>query len=167
MNKTNFKISLLAAYTEKGRIIGSKGKIPWNIPSERVRFKKLCAGKKVIMGRKTFEEIGHALSYCTIVIVSSTMKEAPEGCMLAKSLEEAIQIAGGDEVLVAGGQSIYEQALPFASKIYATEILKEFEGDRTFPEPGKNWKKILEEQKEDSGIKFNYVTFLRQNSDQH
>ena len=49
-------ISLLVAYTKNKRVIGAQGKIPWNLPSERNRFKEICRGKYVIMGRKSFEE---------------------------------------------------------------------------------------------------------------
>ena len=174
-------ISLLVAYTKNERVIGSEGKIPWNLPSERSRFKAICAGKKVIMGRKSFDEIGHALSYCTLVIVSKTMKEAPEGCLLARSFEEAVEICTGknsrwlreskpprneasesDEILVAGGGEIYKTALPYATRIYATEIDASFTGDTFFPPlPESEWDCKKEESHIDSGIKYEYLTFTR------
>lgn len=165
-------VSLLVAYTKKGRVIGSDGKIPWNIPSERFRFKKLCNQKFIIMGRKSFDEIGHALSYCTIIIVSKSMKSAPEGCMLAESFEKAMEIAkastaaqasgaAGGEILIAGGEEIYRQALPFADKIYATEIHTEFAGNRFFPELDKSWHCTFTElhTDEQSKITYEYKTF--------
>ncbi|MCR5062618.1 MAG: dihydrofolate reductase [Treponema sp.] len=165
-------VSLLVAYTKKGRVIGSDGKIPWNIPSERFRFKKLCNQKFIIMGRKSFDEIGHALSYCTIIIVSKSMKSAPEGCMLAESFEKAMEIAKAStaaqasgaavgEILIAGGEEIYRQALPFADKIYATEIHTEFAGNRFFPELDKSWHCTFTElhTDEQSKITYEYKTF--------
>ena len=170
-------ISLLVAYTKNQRVIGSEGKIPWNIPSERIRFKAICAGKKVIMGRKSFDEIGHALSYCTLVIVSRTMKNAPEGCLLARSFEEAVEICAGkkellndagvldeaaEEILVAGGGKIYKKVLPFASRVYATEIHAEFDGDTFFPSlPESEWDCKKEESHTDNGIEYDYLTFTR------
>lgn len=184
-------VSILVAYTKKGRVIGSDGKIPWNIPSERFRFKKLCNQKFIIMGRKSFDEIGHALSYCTIIIVSKTMKAAPEGCMLAESFEKAMEMAkaytnaneststqassarenkstaaqasgaAGGEILIAGGEEIYRQALPFADTIYATEIHTEFAGNRFFPELDKSWHCTFTElhTDEQSKITYEYKTF--------
>ncbi|MCR4952583.1 MAG: dihydrofolate reductase [Treponema sp.] len=170
-------ISLLVAYTKKDRVIGSGGKIPWNLPSERIRFKAICAGKKVIIGRKSFDEIGHALSYCTLVIVSKKMKEAPEGCLLAKSFEEAVEICAGkkellndadvldepaEEILVAGGGEIYKKALPFASRVYATEIHAEFDGDTFFPPLNESeWDCKKEESHSDNGTEYDYLTFSR------
>lgn len=159
--------AILVAYS-LNRVIGAQGVIPWNLPSERNRFKEICKNKKVIMGRKTFEEIGKPLSYCTIVIVSSSMKTAPEGCLLAKTFKQAINLcrqnADADtEILIAGGQEIYTQALPLCSKIYATEIQMNIEGDRFFPTlpQEENWQKTVEMEKEENGIKYQYVTWQR------
>jgi dihydrofolate reductase len=166
----NYSISLLAAYTKNNRVIGSQGKIPWNIPSERNRFKSICSGKKIIMGRKSFEEIGHALSYCTIVIISKTKQECPPGCMLFKNLKQAIKsiaeektIDGNNipEILICGGERIYRQTIKYASRIYATEIYKDFDGDRYFPALNKKWTKTIEETREENGIKYDYVTYIK------
>ena len=182
-------LSILVAYTKDKRIIGSGGRIPWNLPSERVRFKEICAGRRVIMGHRTFAEIGKALSYCTIVIVSHSMAKAvaqgeavvPEGCLLSGSFEEAVKMCemvepvgstverSSPEVLVAGGEEIYRQALtlPCTTRIYATEIYANFEGDRIFPPlsdytGGEDaWSKKIESrhQDKDSGIEYEYVTY--------
>lgn len=127
------------------------------------------------MGRKSFEEIGHALPYCTIIIISKTLEKAPEGCILAKSLEEGIKIAKSlytqadgqrltseeAEILIAGGGEIYRQTLPYTSKIYATEINEEFPGDVTFPKPEGTWQRIEEAEKKEGNISYKYVTFIK------
>ena len=157
-------ISLLGAYTKNKRVIGAQGKIPWNLSSERNRFKKICAGKYVIMGRKSYEEIGHPLSYCELVIVSRDPSSASWTPRFCTSLEEAIQFCkaqGQEEILIAGGGSIYEQALPYADKIYATEIEADFEGDTFFPVTGPEWTGTVEETHEENGIKFSYITLQK------
>lgn len=162
MKKIN--ISILAAFTKDRQIIGKNGKIPWKLPSERDRFKEICKNKLVLMGRKSFEEIGKALSYCTILIISKTLKTAPEGCLLVNSFEEAVKLAQKEsgEVLVAGGQEIYQQALPLATTIYATEINFSYEGDRAFPEINKKeWTRTVETEKTENGISYEYVTYRR------
>lgn len=156
------QVTLLAAYTKDDYIIGSQGKIPWNLPGERIRFKAACNGKMVVMGRKTFEEIGHPLSYCTIIIVSRSLKSVPQGCLLAKSLEQAIDISlkNQDEVLIAGGQSLYEKAMPLATKILATEISLKVSGDTYFPKPDSSWKKTILESKIENNISYDYVEYI-------
>ena len=157
-------ISLLVAYTKNKRVIGAQGKIPWKLSSERNRFKAICAGKYVIMGRKSYEEIGHPLPYCTLVIVSGGPSRASGKTIYCKSLENAINYCksqGQEEILIAGGGCIYEQALPYADKIYATEIDADFEGDVFFPPLPKEWTSTIEELHEENGIIFRYITIKR------
>ena len=97
-------ISLLVAYTKNKRVIGAQGKIPWKLSSERNRFKEICKNKYVIMGRKSFEEIGKPLPYCTLVIISherifKNLKTCP-------SLDAAIDFCkaqGQEEILRHAG----------------------------------------------------------------
>ena len=86
------------------------------------------------MGRISFDEIGHALPYCTILIVSKSLKTAPEKFLLAQNLEQAFSFYDDDEeVLVAGGGEIYHQLIEETSTIYATLIEENYEGDTFFP----------------------------------
>lgn len=161
---TDKNLAILVAYSSN-RVIGAQGVIPWRLPSERNRFKEICNGKKVIMGRRSFEEIGKALSYCTIVVVSKTLRSVPAGCLLAESLDDAVKMCSqsdNQEILIAGGEEIYRQALPFCKKIYATEILQNYDGDRFFPELNKKaWTKTIQAEHTECDIKYQYVTFVR------
>ena len=147
-------ISLLVAYTKNKRVIGAQGKIPWKLSSERNRFKQICAGKYVIMGRKSYEEIGKPLPYCKLVVVSSKTQSLEDAINYCKSQNQ-------EEILIAGGGTIYEQALPYADKIYATEIDADFEGDVFFPELGPEWTSSIEEVCEEDGIKYSYLTLQK------
>ena len=157
-------ISLLVAYTKNKRVIGAQGKIPWKLSSERNRFKQICAGKYVIMGRKSYEEIGKPLPYCKLVVVSRGPSRASGTPVYCKSLDDAINYCKSqnqEEILIAGGGTIYEQALPYANKIYATEIDADFEGDVFFPELGSEWIGTVEETHEENGIKYSYLTLQK------
>lgn len=156
------KISFLVAF-DKNFVIGKCGRIPWNLTTERNKFKQICSGKKIIMGRKSFDEIGHALPYCTIIIVSKTLKSAPEKCLLAQNLEQAFSFYGDDEeVLVAGGGKIYHQLIEEASTIYTTLIEENYEGDTFFPKIDFcEWQKSNIENHEENGIKYQYFTLTR------
>ena len=155
-------LSLLVAYTKNKRVIGAQGKIPWKLSSERNRFKEICRNKYVIMGRKSFEEIGKPLPYCTLVIISherifKNLKTCP-------SLNAAIEFCkaqGQEEILVAGGGTIYEQTLSHADKIYATEIDADFDGDTFFPALDDSWHGTVEETHEENGITYTYTTFTK------
>lgn len=126
-------ISLIVAYA-KNRVIGNQGKIPWNIKGEQKRFRELTTGNVVIMGRNSYEEIGKPLPNRTTIVVSRTGKFDSDNCYTAKSLQEAITLAGDKDIYIAGGAGLYQEALSIVEKMYITEIDLEVEGDTYFPE---------------------------------
>lgn len=139
-------ISLIVAM-DKNRAIGYKGKIPWNLPDDLQYFKKVTMGAPIIMGRKTHESIGRALPGRKNIIVSSQEKYIPvEGVFLARTLAEALVFAGEGEVFIIGGERVYSETLPFAARLYLTEVFGEFSGDTFFPEFDMNeWREISRE----------------------
>lgn len=155
------KISLLAAYTKNKHIIGAQGKIPWKLPSERDYFKKICKNKYVIMGRKSFDEIGKPLSYCNLIVLSRKPGTVP-GVQYATNLEEAFELCKNqEEILIAGGQTLYQQTIDKADTIYATEINLDIEGDSFFPAIDDSWKKELIEKHCENNIDYQYVIYKR------
>ena len=146
-------VSLIAALDEK-RVIGNGNKLPtWQAPGDLKRFRTLTEGKVVVMGRKTFDSIGKPLPKWLNLIVSRGLEPAT-GIHVARSLDEAIRQADilgrqfnfGEEIMVIGGAQIYEQALPFATKLYLTLVRGEHEGDVFFPEfDSKQWELVNHE----------------------
>ena len=126
-------ISIIVAVA-KGGAIGKEGKIPWKIPGEQRQFKELTTGHVVIMGRRSYEEIGHPLPERTNIVVSKTKVFSGENLYTVKSLKEAIERAGQEEIFIAGGAEIFQEALPLADKIYMTYVDMEVpDADRFFP----------------------------------
>ena len=114
-------ISIIVAVA-KGGAIGKEGKMPWRIPGEQRQFKDLTTGHVVIMGRTSYEEIGHPLPERTNIVVSKTKVFSGENVYTVKSLKEAIERAGQEEIFIAGGAEIFQEALPLADKIYMTYV---------------------------------------------
>ena len=126
-------ISIIVAVA-KGGAIGKEGKIPWKIPGEQRQFKDLTTGHVVIMGRTSYEEIGHPLPERTNIVVSKTKVFSGENLYTVKSLQEAIERAGQEEIFIAGGAELFQEALPLANKIYMTYVDMEVpDADRFFP----------------------------------
>lgn len=125
-------IALIVAYT-KNRVIGRDGQIPWRIKGEQRRFKELTTGNVVIMGRRSYEEIGHPLPNRYNIIVSNTQSFEAENCTTVGSLREAIQVAGDRDIYISGGAGLYREAIDLVDKMYITEIDAEIEGDTYFP----------------------------------
>lgn len=153
-------ISLIVAYANN-RVIGNKGCIPWKIKGEQKRFRELTTGNVVIMGRRSYEEIGRPLPNRTTIVVSGTKNFDAENCMTATSLEEAIKLAGDRDCYISGGARLYEEALPLVEKMYITEIDAIIEGDTLFPEFDEN--EFVKEVNErfEGDINYTYVTYTR------
>lgn len=132
-------IAVIAAYA-KNKIIGNKGKIPWDIPSDRRRFREITTGSVIIMGRKTYEEIGRPLPDRICVVITSNPYYKADGCIMAPSLEEAVAMIQNDarynniDIYICGGAQVYKEAVDMADKLYLSVIDAEYEGDVYFPE---------------------------------
>ena len=126
-------INLIVAY-DKNQLIGNGYKMPWNIPEDMAHFKNMTMGNVVIMGRKTYEGIGKPLPNRINIIISATKNFNGENLFTAKTFKEAINMFSEKEIFIAGGKSIYEQALPYCQNLFITEIEGEFEGNTYFPQ---------------------------------
>jgi dihydrofolate reductase len=146
MSRIHDKFSIIVAYS-RNRVIGNKGKIPWKIPGEQKRFKRLTEGNVVVMGRKTYEEIGKPLISRINIIISSSLSIATtnDNVFIYKSPEEFMKdvfnknpIYKGRKIFIIGGESLFKFFMPYVDMIYATEIEAEIEGDTYFPEINEN-----------------------------
>ena len=141
-------ISLIVAKS-KNNVIGNKGRIPWYIPNDLKRFKKLTTDKVVIMGRKTFDSLPEEykpLPNRINIILSKDESYQPSCCMVLNDLKKALRKAGSDkEVFIIGGGEIYKEGLKYADKVYVTEVDGEFEGDTYFPTLNRTWKEVKRE----------------------
>ena len=128
------EIGLIAARSENN-VIGKGGRIPWDIEGELSQFKELTMGNAVVMGRRTYEEIGHPLPGRRIIVVSGSAKYEGDKICTVRSVEAAIEAAAGANVYFAGGYGIYKAALPLVDVMYITDIHTVVEdGDGFFPE---------------------------------
>jgi dihydrofolate reductase len=125
-------VTLIAAVASNG-VIGSNNALPWRLPAEMKYFTANTIGKPVLRGRKTFESLPKPLKDRTNVILSRNLQEAPEGCVIVRSLDEALAKYTEDELMVIGGADLYNQTLPYADRLLITEIDQAFEGDTYFP----------------------------------
>ena len=126
------KIILIAAESENN-VIGRKGQIPWDLPDDLKRFRKLTEGHTVIMGRKTFESLKHALPHRRNIVVTH-QNVSFDGCAVVHSLDEVLKMCADEsEVWVIGGGEIYREVLPKADRIELTRVHVTIDGDAFFP----------------------------------
>lgn len=143
------KVSMIVAMATN-RVIGRDNKLPWYLPNDLKYFKQVTMGKPILMGRKTFESIGKPLPGRCNIVMTRDQSWSAEGVRVAHSLEDAVSLAsqiaeidGQDELMIIGGDQIYQLALPKADRLYLTEVHAEVEGDAFFPEFERGqWKEI-------------------------
>ncbi len=131
-------ITLIAALS-RNRIIGKNNDLPWHLPDDMKFFMETTKDHCVIMGRKNYESLPlkfRPLPERTNIVVTRQRNFVAEGCQVVHSLEDALASANqksDEEIFVIGGAEIYKLALPYAHKLYLTEIEAEIEGDTYFP----------------------------------
>jgi dihydrofolate reductase len=125
-------VSLIAAM-DKNRVIGRGIELPWHLPEDLKRFRRLTMGKPIVMGRRTFESIGRPLPGRRNIVVSRSAK-VTEQVEYVSSLPGALELcAQAPEIMIIGGAAMYGAALPLANRLYLTFLEQAFSGDVYFP----------------------------------
>lgn len=145
-------ISLILAM-DNDRVIGNKGQLPWHIPSDLKHFKETTLGKTVIMGRKTYDSIGKPLPNRKNIVITS--KASIEGVEVSNNIDALLNKYKNseEEIFVIGGASIYNTALPYASKIVLSLIPGKHEGDAYMEKFEDDFELVSEENREEFVLK--------------
>jgi dihydrofolate reductase len=158
-------LALIAAVARNG-VIGADNRLPWRLPDDMRRFRALTIGHSIIMGRKTWESIGRPLPDRQNIVVTRQRNFPAPGAKVVASFEAALAAAILPEpVFVIGGEALYRAALPFATRLYLTEIHRDFPGDARFPGYVRSaWRETLRElHRTDSqeGFEFAFTAYER------
>jgi len=150
-------ISIIVAIA-KNNAIGKDNRLLWHLSDDLKRFKKLTTGHTLIMGRNTFLSLPNgALPNRRHIVITDIPDETFDGCEIAHSIEEAIELAGDrDECFVIGGGMVYAQFLPIAGKLYLTQVHTTIEADTFFPEIDFGQWKLLSTETVDASEKNEY-----------
>jgi len=128
-------ISIIVAMDENGGI-GVDNRLPWHLPDDLKRFKRLTMGHHLVVGRKTYESIGKPLPGREMIVLTRNPEYEAPGCQIAHSLDEALRMAqaqGEAETFIGGGAQVYAQTLPRADYLYLTRVHATTESDVRFP----------------------------------
>ena len=122
-----FEITLIAALSAEGVIGTERGGIPWSLPRDAAHFRRQVAGKALLLGRKTYEEMrGWFRDEHPIVLsASAAFRPNERDVRTAGSLDAALAVAASgeaNEIMVCGGASVYALTLPVASKMILTHV---------------------------------------------
>ncbi|MFR9649048.1 MAG: dihydrofolate reductase [Rikenellaceae bacterium] len=149
------KISIIVAVADN-QIIGDENRLIWHISEDLRHFKSLTQGHCVVMGRKTYESLGRPLPNRENIVITRQDIEF-EGCRVAHSLSEAVEISSEkEEIFIIGGAEIYAQALPIADMFYLTRVHHDYHGDTKFPDWSADEWEVVESRSYPRGEKYEY-----------
>lgn len=150
-------------------VIGNKNTLPWDIPEDMKFFREKTKGRALIMGRKTFESVGHPLPQRLNVVVTRNPKftsDAPN-VVVVPDLPSAIEHCKGkvskygEEIFIIGGGEIFKESMNLVDVIYLTRIHKDFAGDIVYPKvPAKDFE-LIEQRDRTEPIPFSFLTYMR------
>ena len=157
-------IQLVVARASNG-VIGREGRLPWHLPADLKRFKRLTLGSAMVMGRKTFEGLPGLLPKRRHIVITRSHDWSATGAEPVHSLTEALAIAAPDPVSIIGGAEIFGLAMPLVDRIELTEVLADVPGDTVMADPRNNgdWIETWREAHpaEEGRLPFAFVTLER------
>ena len=138
-------ISLIVAVADSG-VIGRDNGLPWHLPDDLKRFKRLTMGKPIVMGRKTYASIGKPLPGRHNIVVTRDPNYTREGVTVVHDVDAALRVAGdAAEIMVIGGAELFRLLLPRAGRIHLTRVHGNIEGDAMWPALDDTWQVIERE----------------------
>ncbi len=143
------RVVLVAAVADN-RVIGLNGDIPWKISEDLKHFRAVTRDNTVLMGRRTYESIGHPLPYRTNVVLTRDPDWSAEGVFVAHDLDEAVSMAEGfdGDLMVIGGAQVYALAFDRADAQILTEVHLAPEGDTHYPSSDPDdWTEVQREER--------------------
>lgn len=157
---------LVAAMSING-VIGVNNKIPWHLPMDLERFKKITWGQAVIMGNNTFNSLGRKplKRRSNIVLTRNVYFKPEEEVYKVKDFDEAIALFPyRKEIYVIGGEETYRLAMEKMNvkKMYLTVVHEYFQGDTYFPEFDRSKFECAKiETHEQNGLEFSFMELNR------
>jgi dihydrofolate reductase len=139
-------VTLIVAVADSGAI-GRDNALPWHLPEDLKRFKRLTLGKPVIMGRKTFDSIGKPLPGRQNIVVTRDANYRREGVTVVHDAADALRAAeAAPEVMVIGGAELFRVYLPRAGRVHLTRVHGDIPGDVHWPPlEAREWRRVESE----------------------
>ena len=155
-------ISIIVAIAQN-HAIGKDNQLLWHIPADLKRFKKLTTGHTIVMGKRTFYSLPiRPLPNRRSVVITDIPGEEIEGCTMAYSIAEAIEMMDEEkENFIIGGGSVYKQFLPLADQLYLTIVQKDFEADTFLEIDLQDWETIEREDHPEQELPYYYINLKR------
>ncbi len=161
------EIVLIAALAERNRVIGQGMDLPWHLPEDLKRFKRLTLGRPIIMGSRTFRALLHQLGgplpgrRCLVLSRKGSVEGHPEVEVYGSAQAALAALAGESLAFIGGGGGVYETFLPLADRMELTLVEGDYEGDVFFPPYEHLVGPVFEVAAEEQQPGFRFVTYRR------
>lgn len=150
-------------------VIGANNDLPWDIPEDMKFFREKTKGRALIMGRKTFESVGHPLPQRLNVVVTRQANYKPNApnVVVKPDLKSAIEHCRGltdrygEEIFIIGGGEIFAESMNVVDVIYLTRIHREFPGDVLYPKVDERIFEQVERRDRSDPVPFSFLTYVR------
>lgn len=129
-------LSIIVAY-DQHLGIGVNNTLPWRLADDLKNFKALTQDHYIVMGRKTFDSIGHPLPNRTNIILTQQKNYQQDKCIVIHKVEAVIALASqmpGQEIFIIGGAEIYHLFLMYVDRLYITKVKATIAADVFFPD---------------------------------
>jgi dihydrofolate reductase len=161
-------ISHIVAVSEND-VIGVNNDLPWEIPEDMKFFRDKTKGRAMIMGRKTYESVGHPLPGRLSIIVTRNKDYRVDSplAVIQPDLKSAVAFAKtqvskwGEELFIIGGGEIFKESMDIVDVIYLTRIHKDYDGDIKYPKVDAKKFELVEERARTEPIPFTFLTYFR------
>ena len=157
-------LNLVVACAEN-RVIGREGQLPWNIPEDMEHFHQTTAGQTVVLGRVCYQTWPRvSLDGRQPVVITSNPSLVDSDAKVASSVDDAIDIAQSlpGEIMICGGQRIYEETLDRADRIILTLVHAEVPGDTYFPDwRHLEWRETAKRESHDANYRYTFSILER------
>jgi len=150
-------------------VIGVNNDLPWDIPEDMKFFRDKTRDHALIMGRKTYESVGHPLPHRLNVVVTrqADYDAKSPGVIVKPDLKSAIDHCAaqtskyGEEIFIIGGGEIFKESMDLVNVIYLTRIHQDFAGDILYPKIDPRKFALVEQRDRTEPVPFSFLTYTR------
>jgi len=158
-------ISFVVAIT-KNFVMAKNGGLPWHLKTDKQYYLAKVRGHIMVVGSTTYPQLSPDITDREKIVLSNDPRYQPEGVTVVHSAQEALEhIQTDEEVMVIGGGKVFASMLPYADRMYITEIDATLDGDVFFPRFSRDeWQEVSREhhvKDADNEYDFDFVVYDR------
>jgi dihydrofolate reductase len=149
-------IAFIVARSYPENVIGCEKALPWRLKTDMKFFRQVTEEHAIIMGRKTYDSIGHPLPKRMNIVLTRQFGNDAHNLIWVQDRESALFFAdlysilhSKTQLIIIGGSEVYAIFSDLVNKVFLTEVFGNFKnGDAFFKEhfDFRKWRTIDERE---------------------